>query len=224
VQPERSNYYDVGVDQTILPGLTMGVDAYYKYATDQIDDGQFGQAVVLTQFNFARGFSEGGEFKLKYTNGNFNAYANFSYNVTMGIDPVSNQYLIDLPDYTYLLTHWHYTDDMQLETGSAGASYRWNGTLFTADLIYGSGLRTGDLESTPPVAPNSEHAPPYAVVNVGVSHDFTWSPLAKPLTVRFDIVNLFDQIYELRTGSGIGEFAPQYGARRSFFAGISQKL
>jgi outer membrane receptor protein involved in Fe transport len=224
VKPERSSYYDVGVDQTVLPGLTMGVDAYYKNARDMIDDGQFGSAVVLTQFNYARGYSEGGEFKLKYTNGNFNAYANFAYNITRAIDVESNQYLIDAVDYNYLLTHWHYTDDMQRMTGSAGVSYRWHDNLFTADLIYGSGLRSGDLEDTPPVPPNSEHAPAYAVVNTGVSHDFTWSPAAKPLTVRFDMVNLFDQIYELRTGSGIGEFAPQYGARRGFYVGVSQKL
>ena len=224
VKPERSNYYDVGVDQVVLPGLTVGLDAYYKDARDMLDDGQFGAAVVLTQFNYAEGYSEGGEFKLKYTNGNFKAYANFAYNITEGKDVESNQYLIDAADYNYLLTHWHYTDDMQLMTGSAGASYRWYDTLFTISLIYGSGLRSGDLESTPPVPPNSEHTPPYAVVNVGVSHDFKWSADAKPLTVRFDIVNLFDQAYELRTGSGIGEFAPQYGARRGFFAGISQKL
>ncbi|MGA8610967.1 MAG: TonB-dependent receptor [Xanthobacteraceae bacterium] len=223
VKPERSSYYDVGVDQVVLPGLTVGADAYYKNARDQIDDGQFGAAVVLTQFNYAQGYSEGGEFKLKYTNGNFNAYANFSYNITEAKDIESNQYLIDGPDYQYLLTHWHYTDDMQRMTGSAGASYRWQDTLFTASLIYGSGLRSGDLEDDG-VAPNSLHATPYAVVNVGVAHDFKWSPDAKPLTVRFDVVNLLDQIYELRTGSGIGEFAPQYGARRGFFAGISQKL
>jgi outer membrane receptor protein involved in Fe transport len=224
VKPERSNYYDVGVDQVVFPGLTVGVDGYYKQATDMIDDGQFGSAVVLTQFNYAEGFSEGGEFKVKYTNGNFKAYANFAYNITEGKDVVSNQYLIDAADYNYLLTHWHYTDDMQLMTGSAGASYRWKDTLFTTSLIYGSGLRSGDLESTPPVVPNSEHTPPYVVVNVGVAHDIKWSPEAKPLTVRFDIVNLFDTIYELRTGSGIGEFAPQYGARRGFFVGLSQKL
>ena len=82
VKPERSNYYDVGVDQVVLPGLTVGLDAYYKDARDMIDDGQFGSAVVLTQFNYAEGYSEGGEFKLKYTNGNFKAYANFSYNIT----------------------------------------------------------------------------------------------------------------------------------------------
>ena len=86
VKPERSNYYDVGVDQVVLPGLTVGLDAYYKDARDMIDDGQFGSAVVLTQFNYAGGYSEGGEFKLKYTNGNFKAYANFAYNVTEAKD------------------------------------------------------------------------------------------------------------------------------------------
>jgi outer membrane receptor protein involved in Fe transport len=223
VKPERANYYDVGVDQTILPGFTVGADAYYKDARDAIDDGQFGQAVVLTQFNYAREYSEGVEFKAKYQNGNFKAYANFSYNITRAIDIESNQYLIDRLDYQYILNNWHYTDDMQLMTGSAGASYRWYDTLFTTDLIYGSGLRAGSLQDDG-VAPNSQHAPPYVVVNAGVSHDIRWSPDAKPLTLRFDIVNLFDAIYELRNGTGIGVFAPQFGARRGFYAGLTQKL
>ena len=34
---------------------------------------------------------------------------------------------------------------MQRMTGSAGASYRWYDTLFTANMIYGSGLRSGDF-------------------------------------------------------------------------------
>jgi len=224
VKPERASYYDIGWDQTVLPGLTVGLDGYYKNARDQIDDGQFGQALVLTQFNYAYGYSEGGEFKLKYTNGNFNAYGNFSYNITEGKGVESNQYLIDAVDYQYLLTHYHYTDDMQRMTGSAGVSYRIYDTTMSVDMTYGSGLRTGDLESTLPVIPNSEHTTPYAVFNTGLAHDITWSPDYKPLTVRFDVVNLLDQIYELRTGSGIGEFAPQYGARRGYYVGLSQKL
>jgi outer membrane receptor protein involved in Fe transport len=221
VKPERSHYFDVGWDQTLLPGLAMGLDAYYKMARDMIDDGQFGQAVVLTQFNWARGYSEGGEFKLKYTNGNFNAYANFAYNISRAIGPESNQYLFDADEYAYLLTHYHYTDDMQRMTGSAGASYRWHDTLFTTSLIYGSGLRSGEL---PDFVPNSLHVTPYAVVNAGVAQDFRWSPDFKPATVRFDVVNLFDQIYELRDGTGIGVFAPQFGARRGYYLGLSQKL
>jgi outer membrane receptor protein involved in Fe transport len=222
VKPERSHYFDVGVDQTVLPGLTMGLDAYYKEARDMIDDGQFGAAVVLTQFNYARGYSEGGEFKLKYNNGNFNAYANFAYNITRAIDVESNQYLFDQATFDYLQHNYHYTDDMQRMTGSAGASYRWYDTLFSASLIYGSGLRTGDLADG--VVPNSLHTTPYAVVNTGVAQDFHWSSDYKPVTVRFDVVNLFDQIYELRDGSGIGVFAPQFGARRGYYVGISQKL
>jgi outer membrane receptor protein involved in Fe transport len=222
VKPERSHYFDVGADQTVLPGLTMGVDAYYKIAKDMIDDGQFGAAVVLTQFNYARGYSEGGEFKLKYYNGNFSAYANFAYNITRAIDVESNQYLFDAATFAYLQNNYHYTDDMQRMTGSAGASYRWYDTLFSASLIYGSGLRTGDLDDG--VVPNSLHTTPYAVVNTGIAQDFHWSSDYKPVTVRFDVVNLFDQIYELRDGSGIGVFAPQYGARRGYYVGLSQKL
>src|SRR5271170_293179 len=216
VKPERSNYYDVGIDQKELPGLDMGLDVYYKDARDLIDDGQFGQAVVLTQFNWARGYSEGGEVKAKYTNGNFHAYANFAVNVTRAIGPESNQYLLDADEYNYLLTHWHYTDDMQLMTGSAGAWYRWYDYLFTTNLVYGSGQRSGFA--------NEDHTPPYVIVNVGIAKDIKWSSNAKPLTLRFDVANLFDKPYELRDGSGIGVFAPQFGARRGFFAGVSQKL
>jgi outer membrane receptor protein involved in Fe transport len=127
-----------------------------------------------------------------------------------------------MAEFAYLQNHYHYTDDMQRMTGSAGAAYRFSDTTVTADLIYGSGLRSGGLDDG--VVPNSLHATPYAVINTGVSHDFRWSPDAKPLTARFDVVNLFDQIYALRDGSGIGVFAPQFGARRGYYFGLSQKL
>jgi outer membrane receptor protein involved in Fe transport len=217
VLPERSHYFDIGWDQKILPGLTVGVDTYYKIATDQLDDGQFGAAYILTQFNYAKGYSEGVEFKANYTNGDFKAYANLAANNTKAIDVVSNQYLIDPDEYAYLLNNWHYTDDMQYLTGSAGASYRWeHATLFTVDMIYGSGLRSGFV--------NTDHVPPYTQFNVGLSHDFYLAPDMKATVVRFDIVNVFDTVYELRDGSGIGVFAPQYGPRRGFFVGIRQVM
>ena len=46
----------------------------------------------------------------------------------------------------------------------------------------------------------------------------------KPVTVRFDVVNLLDDVYAIRNGSGIGVFAPQFGPRRGYYMGISQKL
>ena len=84
-------------------------------------------------------------------------------------------------------------------------------------MIYGSGLRQGFA--------NTDHLPAYGQVNLGLSKEFKdagWD--AKPVTVRFDVVNLFDTIYEIRSGSGIGVFAPQFGPRRGYYFGISQKL
>ena len=82
-------------------------------------------------------------------------------------------------------------------------------------MIYGSGLRNGDA--------NISTVPAYTQVNLGASHEFAM-PDGKPLTVRFDVVNLFDSIYLIRDGSGIGVFAPQYGPRRGYFVGVSKKI
>jgi hypothetical protein len=49
-----------------------------------------------------------------------------------------------------------------------------------------------------------------------------WNGL--PYTVRFDVVNVTDEIYQVRNGSGIGVFASQYGPRRGYYMGITQKL
>ena len=212
VLPERSNVFDVGVVQKIyaIPGLEVGLDAYYKTATDLLDDGQFGQAYVLTAFNYARGINEGVELKASYTNGNLHLYGNLAWARQIATDVVSNQYLFDPAELNYIANNYVYTDHAQFLTASAGASYLWQGTKFSASMIYGSGLRDGFA--------NTGTVPSYTQVNLGVSHDFNIVSPTKPTTLRFDIVNLFDTIYQIRDGSGIGVFAPQYGPRLGFFS------
>jgi outer membrane receptor protein involved in Fe transport len=218
VLPERANVFDVGVVQKIypIPGLEVGIDAYYKTARDLLDDGQFGQAYVLDGFNYAKGENDGIELKATYTNGNFRAYANVAAARQIATNIVSNQFLFDPATFAYIANNYVYTDHTQLLTGSAGASYLWNGTRFSASMIYGSGLRSGFA--------NTDHVPSYTQVNLGISREYLFPGWSKPTTLRFDVVNLFDKIYEIRDGSGIGVFAPQFGPRRGFFVGISQKL
>ena len=218
VLPERSHVFDVGVVQKIypVPGLEVGIDGYYKIARDLLDDGQFGAAYVLNGFNYDRGQNVGVELKSTYTNGNFRAYGNVAWAKQIATTIVSNQFLFGQDEINYIANHYIYTDHAQVLTASAGASYLWNGTRFSASMIYGSGLRSGFA--------NTDHLPSYTQVNVGLSHDFNIVAPNKPTTVRFDVVNLFDKIYEIRDGSGIGVFAPQFGPRRGFFVGISQKL
>jgi len=218
VEPERSHYFDAGVDQEVLPGFTVGADVYYKIATDLIDDGQFGNAVVLTQFNYSKGYSEGFELKAKYQADGFAVYGNFAANQTEAKNVISNQYLFTDPvEFAYVQNNYHYTDDCQVFTASAGSSYRWGGNQVSADSIYGSGLRSGFA--------NLDHVAPYYVVNASASREFDpWGAKSKPLTARVTVVNLFDATYLLRSGDGIGEFAPQYGSRRGVYLTLSQKF
>ena len=236
VLPERSNYFDAGVDQKMplacaspsapdCSTLELGIDAYYKLATDLIDNGNFGQALVLSAFNYAKGITQGVEFSAKYHSGNLQAYANLAVGQEKATNVVSNQYLFDnvtpladlggLTELQYINSHWIYTDHNQIVTGSAGASYLWNATRFSTDMIYGSGLRAGDA--------NIASEAPYTQFNAGVSHEFVQLD-GKPLTVRFDVVNIFDTIYQIRSGTGIGVFAPQYGPRRGYFVGVTKKI
>jgi len=218
VLPERSHVFDVGVVQKIypVPGLEVGVDGYYKLARDLLDDGQFGAAYVLNGFNYDRGENIGLELKSTYSNGNFRAWGNVAWAKQVATTIVSNQFLFAQDEINYIASHDIYTDHAQVLTASAGASYLWNDTRFSASMIYGSGLRSGFA--------NTDHLPSYTQVNMGVSHDFNMVAANKPTTLRFDVVNVFDKIYEIRDGSGIGVFAPQFGPRRGFFVGISQKL
>ena len=215
VLPERSHYFDVGVVQKITPNLQVGIDAYYKIARDLLDDGQFGQALILSGFNYERGYNSGVELSATYKDGSFGAYGNIAWARQVAKNVVSNQYLFGNDELAYIANNYIYTDHAQTWTASAGASYLWQGTKFSASMVYGSGLRSGFA--------NTDHVAPYATANVGLSRDFTVPDLGK-FTARFDVVNVFDTVYELRDGSGIGVFAPQFGARRGFYVGLSKKL
>jgi outer membrane receptor protein involved in Fe transport len=244
ILPERSDVFDVGIVQQLLPKcsasaaksgncqtLVVGFDAYKKFARDLIDDGQFRQAYILSAFNYDRGIVQGLEFKLKYTKSNFTFYTNWALGWEKATRPVSNLTLFDPGDLPYLDSHWVFTDHSQTLTGSAGISYLFSGTgswwlddiKISSTLIYGSGLRTDGVLPDGSACPNCAHVPAYTQVNLGLSKEFKdtgWNPF----TVRFDIVNLFDQSYEIRDGSGIGVFAPQFGPRRGYFVGLTQKF
>jgi outer membrane receptor protein involved in Fe transport len=218
VRPERATYVDVGLDQTVLSGFTAGADVYYKRGTDMLDDGTFGNAVVLSQFNYALGYSKGGELKLNYRYRGLRVYANYAHEITKVKDVNSNQYLIGDPtELAYLASNYTYASDAQTNTASAGGSYRWGPTFVTLDGIYGSGLRAGFA--------NLQHSPDYTQLNAAAGRSFyPWRDNAGPLTLRVSAINLFDRVYVLRAATGVGEFAPQYGPRRGIFGEVTQQF
>ncbi|NIE65889.1 TonB-dependent receptor [Burkholderia sp. Ax-1719] len=213
VQPERDDYFDLGVTQQIGADLTLGLDAYYKKAHNLLDLGQFGAALIYTPFNYRYGRVYGVEFTANYKHDNVSAYLNLAFSRAQGKDVDSAQFNFGADELAFIANHWVFLDHDQRVTASFGGSYAWHQTTFTADGTVGSGLRSGFA--------NTGKLPLYAQVNLAVIQHFNLPMLGK-VDGRFVVVNAFGRTYELRDGSGIGVFAPQYGPYRAFYAGVTK--
>jgi outer membrane receptor protein involved in Fe transport len=214
VRPERAHRFDIGMSQRFGPNLTLGADAYYKDVTDLLDFGQFGNALIFSPFNYRKGRIYGVEFAGTWRGERWLFYGNFAVSRSVGRDIRSAQFNIEPDELEYISRKYVRTDHDQLYTGSAGAVFRaWEGGRLSASMLYGNGLRRGFA--------NSEKLPAYATFNFGVQQDLVL-PDGGLWTARFDVLNAFDERYRLRDGTGIGVGAPQFGARRGFFAGLSR--
>lgn len=221
VRAERESYFDGGIEQVVAPGLTLGLDAYYKKKTNLLDEGQFGSSLVLSPFNYATGYAWGVEFRANYVHGPLSLYANVARGQEKGKNIISSQFFFAPDELAYIANHYIYTDHSQKWTASGGASVTIKdglGTLVpTADFLYGDGLRKDDPAG---IVPNGGKLPSYFTANLGIAQNFDGPGFLKGLSIRFDVTNITDKIYLIRDGSGVGVGAPQYGQRRGFFAGI----
>ena len=223
VKAERSHYFDVGVNQIIVPGLTVGLDGYYKLATNLIDEGQFGAPIILTAFNYAKAYVAGGIFTISYDQGPWSIYGNAAYSRAMGNNIISEQFNFAPDELAYIAQNYIHLDHDQTWTASAGAAYTFNqGTKYqtrvSVDLVAQSGLRA----STPTV-PNGASLPEYATVNASVVQKLDLG-FGQATELRLDVLNIGDAVYEIRNGTGVGVGAPQFGIRRAILAGLTQRF
>ena len=228
VKAERSHYFDAGLQQVLLPGLTAGVDAFYKRARNLIDEGQFGSPILLAAFNYARGDVTGVEFSGTYEDGPLALFANLTISRAIGRSIASSQFNFSQTDLDYIAQHYIYQDHDQRFTTSAGAAYTlMQGGLtplrLSIDLLVGSGLRATSGSSIP----NGRALGGYYTVNLSAVQKLDPAVLGgrgRGTELRLDIINLLDRRYQLRDGSGLGVGNPQYGLRRAVLAGISQRF
>jgi hypothetical protein len=223
VKAERSHYFDVGVNQIIVPGLTIGLDGYYKLATNLIDEGQFGAPIILTAFNYAKAYVAGGVFTVSYDQGPWSIYGNAAYSRAMGTDIVSAQFNFAPDELAYIAQHYIHLDHDQTWTASAGAAYTFNkGTKYqtrvSVDLVAQSGLRASTA-----TVPNGASLPEYATVNASIVQKLDLG-FGQGTEFRLDVLNIGDAVYEIRNGTGVGVGAPQFGIRRAILAGLTQRF
>ena len=213
---ERSNVYDAGITQQITPEIQVGLDAYYKDVRHLLDEGQFGVPVVLTPFNYEQGKIKGVEFSSSYTTPKLSGYFNLAVSQALGRDIISGQSTFSQSDLNYIQGNWIHLDHDQTYSGSAGISYALTDTLRTnVDMIYGSGLRKTINN------PNDSKLTPYAQINLGAVQHVS-APAVGDFDIRFAVINVLDNSYEIRDGTGVGVGAPQFGPRRAYYAGVTK--
>jgi len=81
-----------------IAGLQCGVDGYYKQARNQLDDGLFGQTLILSAFNYREGRVYGVEFTTSYITNGLSTYATWQFPRRQGKDWNSPQFLFDPSD------------------------------------------------------------------------------------------------------------------------------
>jgi outer membrane receptor protein involved in Fe transport len=219
IKNESAQYFDTGLTQEVVPGLKLGLDLYYKKSRNLLDEGQFGAPVILTPFNYHVGINRGAELTSNYAVGNFTYYGNLALAKQNARGINSAQFNFSPDDLAAASSMFINTDHSQFMTASAGMAYLWQGTRFSLDIIAGTGLPT-----TPPGETiNNGTVPSYEQVNLGISHRFEAAP-GGAITLRLAVINLLDEKYLLRSQTGIGVFANQYGPRRSVFAGLTKEF
>ena len=212
VKAEQDNYFDAGVTQKLAPQLSLSLDSFFLIAHDKLDLAQFGSTYVFAPLSYRQGRSWGVDFSLLKSGAALSSYFNFSYAVLQAKEITAGQFLADdSAELAYAANHWITTDDDQMFTASAGASYRWRGWLLMMDSIWGSGYRRGFA--------NTGELPPILQFDVAVARSFEL-PRVGQVTGRISVVNLFDHRYEIRNGTGIGVFSPQWGPRRAVYVGL----
>ena len=215
VRSERSHYFDLGISHQLTPQITLGADAYYRKVQHLQDEGQFGNALIYSAFNFEQGRIYGLELSASYKDKQLSAYANLGFTAARGKGIETGQFNFDADELAYIQNHWVHLDHEQKFVASTGVSYRLgDSTTLGADLLYGSGLRSGFA--------NTEHLPGYVQVNAAVSHSFDGGASLGKFDVRLSAINLFDRSYQLRDGSGIGVGAPQFAPRRTLYVALSK--
>lgn len=215
---ETDNYFDVGLEQ-VLGDLRIAVDAYWRDATDLLDEARVDSSSLRRPFNFAEGRVRGVEFNGAYADGPLTAWANLALARAEGRRIASGTAAFTPAQLAGAADRFVATNQDQAVTASLGVSYHWRAFRTSADATYASGLpRTapgGDV--------NGSRLPGHVEVNLSVVYRLDGLE-DRPLDLRFDVTNLGDARYRLQDGTSLAGGPPQWGPRRGLALGLEQQF
>ncbi len=209
IKPEKDNYYELGVDQQAGPSHVVSVTAYYKQATDLLDDAQLLNTALQQPFNWAKGYAYGLELSAHgKLSEHWSDYLNYSYGMAKGNGISGGLFAIPSPP----ANGYQVLDHVQRHTASAGVTYNQKSYWWTLIGKYGSGLPTGP--------DNTLSAPGHYSWDTTVGYEFLSQNWMEHLKLSVDVLNLFDNRYAIFISNGFN--GSYYAAGREFMAHLSK--
>lgn len=218
LRPETDDTYDVGAQKT-WRGLAVGLDGYWRKASDLIAEQLLGPGTLMRPFNFAHGRLYGIETSVTYTRGAVAFWANLGVARAEGKAIASGGTGLRLVDVIRSRTHFIPLDSNQGYTASAGVSYRWQKLQLSTDITCGSGF------SRTPVGANPDSGSLGATFQLNLAAVYRVAGLhGRPLDLRVDLINALDRRNEISDGTSVGGGVAAWGPRRGLFAGLEQSF
>lgn len=195
----------MGIAQEI-PAINqvVSVNTYRKNSQNLLDDSQLFNTAISQPINFASGFVYGTEVSIKgQLMEGLTDYLNYSYCIAMGTGLSGG--LFTLPVGQLPPGGYQYLDHAQMHTLNAGATYKFNHWWFTAQGLFGSGLRTGQN--------NIYELPHHFTMDATAGYEFQghewWN---SGLKVSLDLLNIFNNRYPISVANGFNgsHYAPGF--------------
>jgi len=215
IKAEKDNYFEVGVAQAVPGDQVVTVNAYYKDATNMLDDVQLLNTSIASPYNFATGYAYGVEASVTgQITEDLTDYINYSWEIAKG-KGISGGIFAFAPgqqpsnDYQFL-------DHVQIHTVNAGLTYNWRSFWFTGQGLFGSGLRTDPN--------NASSLPSHLTFDLSVGYNFKklgpswWNDLKLSL----DVLNITDNAYPITIANGFN--GSHYSAGRTFYLHLIKEL
>ncbi len=211
IKAEKDDYYEAGVAQQIFDQQVLSINAYYRNAVDVIDEHQLLRTAIAQPFNFAKGYGYGLEFSIQgKLSRDWSEYFNYSYTVAKG----SNGSGGILPSGAFSGTIDQTLDHVQDHTANLGLTYAKSSFLWTGQILYGSGLRTGPS--------NTVSLPPHFTLDTTVGYQFRGQSEWSRFRLSADILNVLGNIYPITVANGFT--GSQYASGRQYFLRISKEI
>jgi outer membrane cobalamin receptor len=213
IKAEKDDYFEVGVGQQIGNEL-VSVNAYYKDATNMLDETQLLNTAIAQPYNFEKGYAYGVEVSVNgKIDDQWSDFANYSFEIAKG-EGINGGIFAFPSGTTYGPTDYQYLDHCQIHTASGGFTYNPGDLWFTAQGLFGGGLSTGDN--------NALRLPSHFTLDGTLGYAFKKDSWFNGLKVSMDVLNVFDNTYPIFIANGFN--GNHYEAGRQFIFRLTEKL